>query len=67
MFNSEFSGDANFSLLLFTMIIYSMVKYINKIDHFANNDGKRSNGFELSYNTTIQGLISKFNFQNIDH
>ena len=46
MFISEISGDTNFSLALFTMLIHWMVNYINSIDHFTNSDEDRSNGFE---------------------
>ena len=34
------------SLASFTKLVCSMVNYINKIDHFTNSDGDRSNGFE---------------------
>ena len=46
MFISEFSGDDNYSLASFTMLIYSMVKYNDKIDRFTNGDGDRLNEFK---------------------
>ena len=38
MFISEFLGDANFSLVLFTMFGYLTVNYINRIDRFTISD-----------------------------
>ena len=49
MFISEFSGGANFSLALFTILIHWMVNYINRIDRFTNDDGDMSNGLRISY------------------
>ena len=45
MFISEFLGDANFGLALFTIHIYSTVNYNDKIDLFIVSDGDRSNLF----------------------
>ena len=46
MFISEFLGDANLCLALFTILVYSMFNYINKIDHFTNSDRDKLNWFE---------------------
>ena len=48
MFISEFLGDANFCLASFTILIYLMINYINKIDCFRNREGYRSNWFTLA-------------------
>ena len=46
MFFSEFLGDGNFYLVLFTIPVYSTINYINKIDCFTNSDLDRLNWFE---------------------
>ena len=56
MFISKFLSDANFGLASFTVLVYSMINYNNKIDRFTNNDGDRSNSYDKgadSFNITI--------------
>ena len=43
---SEFLSDANFVLALFTLLIYSAIKFNDKIDCFTIDDRARSNWFE---------------------
>ena len=42
---NKLSGDTNFGLALFTMLVYLMINYNTKIDHFTISDGFES-GFE---------------------
>ena len=42
MLISEFSGDANFGLASFTMLIFLIINYITKIDHFTIWDKDRN-------------------------
>ena len=52
MFISEFLNDANFGLASFTLLVYKMNNYNDKIDHFTNSYGDMSNWFEMDYDTT---------------
>ena len=46
MFISEFSGDINFDQASFTILAYSTINYITKMEHFTIRDGDRLIGFE---------------------
>ena len=47
---SKFLSDANFGLVSFTILIYPMINYNNKIDSFTNNDKTGQIVVRLSYN-----------------
>ena len=41
-------SDANFGLVLFTLHVYLMINYNDKINRFTISDGDRSNWFETN-------------------
>ena len=59
MFISEFLSDANFGLAWFTLHVYSMINYNDKIDHFTNSDRDRLIGLRLSYDNFSDGTKDK--------
>ena len=46
LFISEFLSDANSAMALFILLVYSIISYNHKIDHFTNSDGDKANWFE---------------------
>ena len=46
MFISEFLSNANFGFALFTILLYSMISYNDRIDCFTTSDWDRSDWFE---------------------
>ena len=53
MFISEISGDTNFCLASFPMLLFLTINYINKIDHFTTCNNDRSNMRELEREVSL--------------
>ena len=58
MFIFEFLSDANFGLASFTILIYSIISYNNRIDRFKIGMETGQIGLRLFYNTIFDLPLS---------
>ena len=61
VFISKFLSDTNFCLGSLTILVYLMINFINKIDHFTNSYGGRSNWYE----TALQYILFQHAFSGL--
>ena len=61
MFISEFLSNTNFCLTLFTILVYLMINYLNKVDHVMNSDRSRLNWFETIWWYRVQNCKQVMN------